>query len=82
MLDAGGKPISASTNITTGPHKKLNKSFSEPALDKYDEPTQQDAGMSLNICFVVEEYLSFLLLKMLYCLRKKFTLVFLMKIKP
>jgi len=45
MLDAGGKPISASTNITSGPHKKLNKSFSEPALDKYGVPTRQDAGM-------------------------------------
>ncbi|XP_052094781.1 rac GTPase-activating protein 1-like isoform X1 [Mytilus californianus] len=42
-LDAVGKPIAATTNVTSGPQRKLNKSFSEPALDKYGSPTTRMA---------------------------------------
>jgi hypothetical protein len=35
-VDGQGKPVSALTEVTV---PKLNKSFSEPALDKYGNPT-------------------------------------------
>lgn len=45
-LDAVGKPIAATTNVTSGPQRKLNKSFSEPALDKYGSPATRMAGIA------------------------------------
>ena len=42
-LNANGKPIAAEAEVTTTT-KKLNKSFSEPALDKHNELPIRDAG--------------------------------------
>ena len=41
-IAADGKPISAETEVKAV--KKLNKSFSEPALDKHMAEPERDAG--------------------------------------
>lgn len=46
-VDNKGKPVTAMTEVTV---PKLNKSFSEPALDKYGNPA---GGRSLSSFWIV-----------------------------
>ena len=52
-VDNQGKPVAASTEVSVPGMPKLNKSFSEPALDKFGNPNAGNKVNHLDILLVI-----------------------------